>query len=185
MIIFSGDRDLVFLHRLQERGLGLGRRPVDLVAQDDMGEDRPLDELHAPVAGAFFFLEHLGAGNIRGHEVGGELDAAEVEREQLGDAGNHQRLGQARDPLQNAMPLAEERDQDLLEHVALTDDHPPELARHLAVDVGQHLRRAQVRRIGLTMVFDADWPAVAPRQKGIVPVLHHGCSSMVWEVETR
>src|SRR3989304_9785751 len=31
--------DLPFLHRLQKRGLGLGGRAVDLVDQDDLGED--------------------------------------------------------------------------------------------------------------------------------------------------
>ena len=43
--------DLVLLHGLQERGLGLGRRAVDLVGQDDVGEDRPLDEPERPLAG--------------------------------------------------------------------------------------------------------------------------------------
>ena len=37
-------RDVPLLHRLEERGLGLGRRPVDLVRQHDIGEDRTLHE---------------------------------------------------------------------------------------------------------------------------------------------
>ena len=37
--------DLVLLHGLEQRGLGLGRRAVDLVGQDHVGEDRALDEL--------------------------------------------------------------------------------------------------------------------------------------------
>ena len=32
--------DLALLHGLEQRGLGLGRRPVDLVGQDQVGEDR-------------------------------------------------------------------------------------------------------------------------------------------------
>ena len=35
-----GDRDLVLLHRLEQARLGLGRRAVDLVGEDEVGEDR-------------------------------------------------------------------------------------------------------------------------------------------------
>ena len=38
------DRHFALLHRLQQRGLGLGRRAVDFVGQQDVGEDRPFDE---------------------------------------------------------------------------------------------------------------------------------------------
>ena len=36
----AADGDLPLLHRLEQRGLGLGRGAVDLVGQDDVGEDR-------------------------------------------------------------------------------------------------------------------------------------------------
>ena len=38
------DRHFALLHRLQQRGLRLRRRAVDFVGQQDVGEDRPLDE---------------------------------------------------------------------------------------------------------------------------------------------
>ena len=38
----AADRDLMLLHRLEQRGLHLGGRAVDLVRQDDLGEERPL-----------------------------------------------------------------------------------------------------------------------------------------------
>ena len=55
------DGDLAFLHRFQERGLGLGRGAVDLVGQDDVREDRPAQELELADAGGLVFLDHLGA----------------------------------------------------------------------------------------------------------------------------
>ena len=39
------DRHLVFAHRLQQRGLRAGRRPVDLVAEQDIGENGARIEL--------------------------------------------------------------------------------------------------------------------------------------------
>ena len=47
----AADRDLVLLHRLQQGGLRLGRRAVDFVGQDHVGEDRPLEELELARAG--------------------------------------------------------------------------------------------------------------------------------------
>ena len=41
----AADRDLLLLHRLEQRRLHLGRRAIDLVGENDVGEDRPL--LHA------------------------------------------------------------------------------------------------------------------------------------------
>jgi hypothetical protein len=43
-VVFAADGDLALLHRLQQRGLRLGRGAVDLVGQHDVGEDRPGEE---------------------------------------------------------------------------------------------------------------------------------------------
>jgi hypothetical protein len=72
-------RHLALLHGLQERSLGLGRRPVDLVRQEQVGEDRPRTELEAGRAG----IEDRGAGDVGRHEVGRELDSLEVEIQHL------------------------------------------------------------------------------------------------------
>ena len=49
------DGDLTLLHGLEQRGLGLGRGPVDLVGEDDVREDRARDEPEAPTTGFGFF----------------------------------------------------------------------------------------------------------------------------------
>ena len=75
----AGHGDVMLLHRLEQGGLRLGRRAVDFVGENDVGEDRPLDELElAPALGGF--LQNVGAGDVGRHQVGRELDAAEVER---------------------------------------------------------------------------------------------------------
>ena len=54
----SLDRDAVLLHRLEQRGLRLRRRAVDLVGQDDVGEDRPGANTicRRPVAGSSWMM---------------------------------------------------------------------------------------------------------------------------------
>jgi hypothetical protein len=48
---WPADRHLPLLHGFQQGGLGLRRGPVDLVGQDDVGEDRAVDEPEPPLAG--------------------------------------------------------------------------------------------------------------------------------------
>jgi len=70
----STDRDATLLHRLQKRGLGLGRGTIDLIGQEDVGEDRAFLErkmFFAHVA----LMHHVTPHDVAGHEVRRELDA--------------------------------------------------------------------------------------------------------------
>jgi len=71
---FAFERHLVFLHRFQQRGLGLGRRPVDLICQQDVGEDGTLAEDKA----VLLVIVHIAAGDVAGQQVWGKLDALEL-----------------------------------------------------------------------------------------------------------
>ncbi len=75
--------DFVFLHRLQQRRLGLGRRAVDLVGEQDIGENRSFEKLKLPPAGGGVFLKNIGAGDVRRHQVRRELNAVEVQIQNL------------------------------------------------------------------------------------------------------
>jgi hypothetical protein len=84
------------LHGLKQRRLRLRRRAVDLVGENDVGEQRPHDEAEHTPAGGVIFFEHVGAGDIRRHEIRRELNAVEGEVEHLGERRDEQRLRQAR-----------------------------------------------------------------------------------------
>ena len=144
-------------------------------ASIDVGEDRALDEPHPPPPGPFLLLEHLRPGDVRGHQVRRELNSVEMQPQEPGDARDHQRLGQPRHALQDAVTLAKQRDQDLLEHIVLTDDHPGKFPGQLAVNLGQHLRRPEIGRIGLGPRLNLDRTGVSPSDQGIVPLLHPRC----------
>ena len=114
-------RDLVLLHRLQQRGLRLGRRAVDLVGEDHVGEDRPLHEGELPAVGGL--LEDLRAGDVRRHQVGRELDAPKFEVEDLRDDLTSSVFASPGAPVIRQWPPANKRDEDLLDHLLLADDH--------------------------------------------------------------
>jgi len=75
----AGDRDRVFLHRLQQRRLRLWCRAVDLVGEHEASEHRPA--LEAELALAAVVIDDLGARHVARHQVRRELDARELEAE--------------------------------------------------------------------------------------------------------
>ena len=85
----------MLLHGFQQRGLGLRRRAIDFIGQQNIGKDRTFDELHPSQAVAGFFQD-LRAGDIRRHQVRRELNSLKLEMKDLGDRADQQRLGQSR-----------------------------------------------------------------------------------------
>ncbi len=123
----AADRHLQFLHRLQQGGLRLGRRAVDLVGQQDVGEHRPLDEAELPRAGGAVLLDDLAAGDVRRHQVRRELDAIELQVDGLRDGADHQRLGQARHADHQAVAAREQGREQIIDDVLLPDDDAGDL----------------------------------------------------------
>ena len=79
------DGDAAFLHGFEQPALRTGRGAIDLVSQDDVGEDRARTGFELPALRA----EDGDAEHVGGQEVGRELDAAEVESQ-----GSCQRVSQ-------------------------------------------------------------------------------------------
>ena len=103
----SRDRDLAFLHRLEQRGLNLGRRAVDLVGEDDVGEDGAFVDLELTTA----LIEDRRADDVRGQQVRSELDATEVRMNRLRQSPHHECLGKSGQPFQEDVPPRKQRDQ--------------------------------------------------------------------------
>ena len=117
------DGDGLLLHRFEQGGLGLGRGAVDLVGQDQVGEDRP--GLEGEVAAAGGVLEQdVGAGDVGRHQVRGELDPAVLEVERVGQGPDQHRLAEARHALQQDVAAGQQGDHDAAYDGLLADDHP-------------------------------------------------------------
>ena len=137
------DGDLAFLHRLQEGRLGPRRGAVDLVDQQDVGEDRPFDE---PERAA---LEQAGAGDVARQQVRRALDPGGRQAEGAGDGPGEQRLAGARDVLEQDVAVGQQGDRDQPEGVVPTDHGPADrLAQALPQEpaIGRRRRRVPRRR---------------------------------------
>ena len=117
------DRDLVLLHDLEEGRLDLGRRAVDLVGEQEVGEDGAGLDLEAALVRAV----DARPDEVGRHQVRGELDALERPAEDLGEGLDGQGLGQTGHALEEEVAAGQEADEDSLEHLVLADDDPPDL----------------------------------------------------------
>ena len=120
-MILAGDRNAALLHRLQQRRLGARAGAVDLVRHQQLAEDRAGDKAERTPPG-LALLQHLGAENVGGHQIGRALNALVVEPEDRAQGLDQPRLGETGHADQQGMPAAQEGDQGLLDHLALTKD---------------------------------------------------------------
>ena len=81
---------LRLLHRFQERGLRLRRRPVDLVGEQEMREDRARPEFEAGLP----LVVQEASGDVGGQEVGRALQPFEGEVQGLREQPRDERLGE-------------------------------------------------------------------------------------------
>ena len=107
------------LHGFEQSRLHLGRRAVDLVREDEVGE-----------YGAFADEELLlllrvdqCTDQVCRQQVGGELNAREIGIDGFGQRGDGQRFGQPRHAFQQDVPVGEQADQKGVDQVILSDNH--------------------------------------------------------------
>ena len=67
-------------------------------------------------------LQQVRAGNIRGHQVRGELYTVEAEVQNVRQGAHQKSLGEPRHANQQAMPLRKKGDQQFFDNGVLADD---------------------------------------------------------------
>jgi hypothetical protein len=133
----AGGRDVILLHRLEQGGLRLGRRAVDLVGEQDLREDRSLDEAQAAVA--VVLVQDLGAGDVGRHEIRRELDPLERQVQDFRERLDEEGLGEPRDARDEAVAAGEKRHQHLVDDGVLADDDLADLREDAVAAVGDAL----------------------------------------------
>ena len=109
---------LVLLHDLQQGGLGFRTGTVDFIGQDDLAHDGALPVFHL----AGLEIGQRIAGDVRGHQVWGKLDAPEGAIQGAGEGAGQGGFAYAGHILDQYMALAEQRDQRVFDGFLLADD---------------------------------------------------------------
>ena len=139
---FQGD--LVLLHGFEQGGLGFGRRPVNLVRQQDIGKKRPLAQLKL----VFIAVEYIAAGDVSGQQIGRELDAVEPQPQGGGKAVSHQGFGEARVILQQDVAAGREKCRHHPgDHIVLPDDRLLDLPDDPRREIGHLFNAKGCRRV--------------------------------------
>ena len=122
----AADGDLTLLHGLQKGGLGARAGAVDLVGHQELAEHRAGHEAEAAAAGAVI-VEDFGAGDVGGHQVGGELHPGGMQAEDGAECVDQQGLAEAGHADEQAVAAREDGDEHLLDHVGLAEDDAGDL----------------------------------------------------------
>ncbi len=113
------DGDLIFLHDLEQSRLGFGRRTVDLIGQEELGENGAL----ADAEGLGGKIKQSVAGDVGGHQIGGELDAAEVAAKGAGEGEHEVGFAETRFALEQNVTASEQGGDDLINDIVLADEN--------------------------------------------------------------
>ena len=79
------------------------------------------------MAAVLVLLQHLGADDVGGHQVGGELHPAERQVDDLRQRLQQHRLADAGDAFEEGVALGEQARRDRADQLVLADDDPPDL----------------------------------------------------------
>src|SRR5262249_49065212 len=139
----AGRRDLLLGHGLEERGLGLRRGAVDLVGEEDVGEDRSRDERELPPA-VRRLAPDARPGDVGGPQAEGERDAGEAQRQRFCEGADDQRLAGSGHALDEHVTAGEESAENGVDDVVVPDDD----ARDLAPDGTEDFLEVTDRRGG-------------------------------------
>ena len=140
-------RHLPLAHRLQQCALRPRRRPVDLVGQHDVGEDRSRTEEEL----VRLAVVEAAAGDVGRQQVGGELDAVEPAGEAAGNGLAHQGLAHAGHVFQQNVFAGQQRDYRQAHHVRLAEDHAGNILLQLGDKISGFIgHRGQLLRSNIT-----------------------------------
>ncbi len=109
---------LQFFHGFEQRGLRARRHAVDLIDQQQVGENRPA--MDAERSGGR--LENISAQDVGGNQVRRALHALELQAENMRERFDRQSLGQARHALDQRMAARQDHEQQLVERFVLPHD---------------------------------------------------------------
>jgi hypothetical protein len=134
------DRDVAFLHALEQAGLRLRRRPVDLVDEHDVREHRARPELEAVLA----LVVDVGADNVRRQQIRGALDARVFGLDRARQRSRERRLADSRIVLDQHVTLGEQGDEHIAKHLLRGLHGAGDVVPQPRTELG-HLLRVELR----------------------------------------
>src|SRR4029450_2447240 len=105
---FAAKRHLALLHRLEQRALDFRRGAVDLVGKNDVGKNWPLRGM----VGTVVRVVDQSPCDVRGKQVGSELNAVKARVNCRCQRTHRKCLGQTRNTFEEYVAVGEETDKE-------------------------------------------------------------------------
>ena len=156
LVRFTPDGDLMFGHRFEKRCLRFGRRSVDFVRENEIGEHRASLKLKLAIARLLIGLDQFRAENVGRHHVGRELNPGELEIKTFRQCTDEKGLRQPRNADYERVAVAQQGDEQLLDDFVLPDNHPPDLLAQRGVPDRQAIKIFFRKRIRIKMFLVID-----------------------------
>src|SRR5215216_7417578 len=118
-----------FLHRFKQSRLRLRRRAIDLISENDVGEDWTRDKLHPAMTGGAIFFDDLRTRDIGWHQIWSELNALEREVQDVGNGPHEQCFCEAGNAGDDRVATNEKCEQHLFDDFVLPDDRLSDFAQ--------------------------------------------------------
>ena len=115
---FAAERDLPFLHGFEQRALDFGRRAVDFVGENEVGENRPA----RGVVFAILRIVNQRADDVRRQQIGRELDAMKLRLHRRRERADGKRLGESGHAFEQDVAVGEQADEQPVHELFLPDD---------------------------------------------------------------
>ena len=112
------NRDEALLHGLEQGRLRLRGGAVDLVGEEERGEDGAFDEVER----AILQIKDVCPGDVRGHQIGGELDTGKIGPKDFCEGAHEERFRDAGDALDEDVAAGEDGDEAEVHDPVLSDD---------------------------------------------------------------
>ncbi len=126
----AADGNFVFLHGLKQGGLRARAGAVDFIGHKKLRKHRTFDEAEGAPPGSVF-LKDFRAQNVGRHQVRRALDAVGGKPENLRQRFHQQGFGHTWNADQQDMPAGHERNQGLVDHRILPENHLADLGAGL------------------------------------------------------
>ena len=158
------DRDLALLHRLEQRRLGLGWGSVDLVGEQQAGEQGTAPERELLLA----LVVDERPGEVRRQEVRRELRTGELQPEGGREGPGRKRLAETREVLDEDVSARQDRAEDEGERLSLPDDGALDLVEDALALLGDVRERHTHGDSILSRSADRYWASARRRSGGRV-----------------
>jgi hypothetical protein len=127
---------MVFLHRFEQRGLGLRRRAIDFIGEHEIRKHRTWFESERLLS-LLILHDDVRADDVGRHQVGCELNAGELEVHRFAQRSHEHGFAEPGHAFEQNVAAGKEGDEHAFDDLPLSDHHAADFVLHTGEDLAE------------------------------------------------